>query len=202
LTQTEVAEYLRGNLFANTPDILHAYLQYGGRPAFKIRHILAATLSSVYGIYSGFELCENTPLREGSEEYLHSEKYEIKPRDWNAPGNIKDFITRINRVRRDNPALQLYGNLRFHHTNDPNILCYSKATPDFGNILLAIVNLDPHHPHEDVLDLNLSELGLSSDQTYRVEDQITGVSWQWHGSRNYVRLEPQLEPAHLFVVRR
>ena len=201
LTQTEAAEYLRGNFFANTPDILHAFLQKGGRPAFKIRHILAATLSSVYGIYSGFELCENTPLREGSEEYLDSEKYQIKPRDWDAPGNIKDFIAKVNRARQANPALQLYDNLRFHLSPDPNILCYSKATPDKANVALVVANLDPHAPHEDVVNLDLAELGLSEGQPFRVEDQISGSSWTWQGSRCYVRLDPQYEPAHLFVVR-
>jgi starch synthase (maltosyl-transferring) len=202
LTQTEAAEYLRGNFFANTPDILHAFLQKGGRPAFKIRHILAATLSSVYGIYSGFELCENTPLREGSEEYLDSEKYQIKPRDWDAPGNIKDFIAKVNRARRANPALQLYDNLRFHRTADPNILCYSKATPDFANIVLVVVNLDPHRPQQDMVEIDLAELGLSTDQPFQVVDQITGAAWTWRGSRNFVRLDPNQEPAHLFAVQR
>jgi starch synthase (maltosyl-transferring) len=202
LTHSEMAEYFRGNLFANTPDILHAYLQHGGRPAFKIRYLLAATLSSLCGIYSGYELCENTPLHEGSEEYLHSEKYEIKPRDWDAPGNIKEVITRVNRARRENPALQLYENLRFHPCNNPNLLCYSKATPDRSNVVIVAVNVDPHNGHDCVVSLNLDSLGLGPDQYYRVYDVISGSEWTWHGAHNYVRLWPHQEPAHLFVVRR
>ncbi len=200
LTQTEMAEYFRGNLFANTPDILHAYLQTGGRPAFKIRAVLAATLSSVYGIYSGFELCENVPLRPGSEEYLDSEKYEIKPRDWDAPGNIKDYLAVINRTRKTNPALHLYRNLRFHNCDNEQILCYSKATPDFENVVLVVVNLDPHHVQQGIVQLKLDELGLAADQHYRVRDQFTGSVWHWHGASNCVRLDPHYEPAHLLIL--
>lgn len=200
LTQTEMAEYFRGNLFANTPDILHAYLQTGGRPAFKIRAVLAATLSSVYGIYSGFELCENVPLRPGSEEYLDSEKYEIKPRDWDAPGNIKDYLAIINRTRKANPALHLYRNLRFHDCDNEQILCYSKATPDFDNVVIVVVNLDPHHVQQGIVQLKLDELGLGKDQPYRVHDQFTGSVWHWRGATNYVRLDPLYEPAHLLIL--
>jgi starch synthase (maltosyl-transferring) len=202
LTQTEMAEYFRGNFFANTPDILHAYLQHGGRPAFKIRAVLAATLSSAYGIYSGFELCENTPLRPGSEEYLDSEKYEIKPRDWDAPGNIKPHLAVINRTRKAHPALQLYRNLRFHDCDNGQILCYSKATPDYRDVVIVVVNLDPHHTQEGFVRLRLEELGLSEGQSYRVHDQFTGAVWHWHGARNYVRLDPHVEPAHLLVLER
>ncbi|MCS6977569.1 MAG: alpha-amylase family glycosyl hydrolase, partial [Gemmatales bacterium] len=202
LTQTEMAEYFRGNLFANTPDILHAYLQTGGRPAFKVRAVLAATLSSVYGIYSGFELCENVPLRPGSEEYLDSEKYEIKPRDWDAPGNIKEHIAIINRTRQANPALHLYRNLRFHDCDNPEIICYSKATPDYGNVVIVVVNLDPHHVQEGMVQLDLKHLGLAPDQPFRVHDQFTGSVWHWRGARNYVRLDPHHEPAHLLIVQK
>jgi starch synthase (maltosyl-transferring) len=202
LTQTEMAEYFRGNLFANTPDILHEYLQKGGRPAFKIRAMLAATLSSVYGIYSGFELCENIPLRPGSEEYLDSEKYEIRPRDWNAPGNLNDYLAMINRTRRENAALQQYRNLRFHPVDNEQIICYSKATADYSNVVLVVVNLDPHRWQEGFVYLNLSELGLAPNQNYAVHDQVTGSVWHWCGPHNYVRLDPQQEPAHLLVVRR
>lgn len=202
LTQTEMAEYYRGNLFANTPDILHEYLQHGGRPAFKIRAVLAATLSSVYGIYSGFELCENVPVRPGSEEYLDSEKYEIKHRDWDAPGNLNDYLTTINLARRDNPALHLYNNLRFHDCDNEQLICYSKATPDFSNIVVVVVNLDAHRWQEGYVRLDLAELGIGMDQWYGVQDQFTGATWHWHGAHNYVRLEPQQEPAHLLVVRR
>jgi starch synthase (maltosyl-transferring) len=197
-----MAEYYRGNFFANTPDILHAYLQKGGRPAFKVRQLLAATLSSVYGIYSGFELCENVPVHEGSEEYLDSEKYEIKPRNWDQPGHIKDFITAVNRARRENPALQLYENLRFHSCDNGQILCYSKATPEYDNVVIMAVNLDPHHVQDGWLHLNLDELGLRPDQHYQVQDQITGSVWHWYGAHSYVRLDPHYEPGHLLVVRR
>ncbi len=202
LTQTEMAEYFRGNLFANTPDILHAYLQQGGRPAFKVRLVLAATLSSVYGIYSGFELCENTPAHAGSEEYLDSEKYEIKHRDWNQPGNLREFIALVNRTRRENPALQLYQNLCFHSTDNEQIICYSKATLDYSNTVLVVVNLDPHRPQEGYVRLDLGQLGLNGDQRYEVRDQVTGAVYHWHGAHHYVRLDANYEPAHLLVIRK
>ena len=142
LTQTEMRDYFRGNLWPNTPDILPLHLQEGGRPAFMIRAVLAATLSSVYGIYSGFELCENAAL-PGREEYLDSEKYQWKERDWDAPGNIKDWITRLNRIRKENRALHLYDNLRFYRADNDAILCYGKMTPARDNIILVVVNLDP-----------------------------------------------------------
>ncbi|MCC6312404.1 MAG: alpha-1,4-glucan--maltose-1-phosphate maltosyltransferase, partial [Thermomicrobiales bacterium] len=142
LTQSEMVEYFRGNLFTNTPDILPVILQEGGRPAFRIRLALAATLSSVYGIYSGFELCENTPI-PGREEYLGSEKYAIVVRDWNAPGNILEDVARINRIRRDHLALHEYANLRFFGSEDDNILCYGKTTADLSDIIVVVVNLDP-----------------------------------------------------------
>src|SRR3954471_8644170 len=144
LTQTDMRDYFRGNLFTNTPDILPFHLQEGGRPMFIIRAVLAATLSSVYGIYSGFELCEDEAL-PGREEYHDSEKYQLKERDWNAPGNIKDLITKLNRIRRENRALQLYDNLRFHFAENDQILCYSKMTPARDSIILVVVNLDPEH---------------------------------------------------------
>ncbi len=147
LTQTEMKDYFRGNLFPNTPDILPYFLQQGGRPAFMIRAVLAATLSSVYGIYSGFELCENAAL-PNKEEYLDSEKYQYKQRDWNAPGNIKDTITRLNRIRRENRALQEYDNLRFYRSENDNVLFYGKATESRDNIVLVAVNLDPYQSHD------------------------------------------------------
>lgn len=200
LTRTEMKNYFRGNFFANTPDILSEILQKGGRPAFKMRLVLAATLSSSYGIYSGFELCENTPLREGSEEYLNSEKYEYKVRDWNQPGNIKDFVERINRIRRGNPALQDYGNLRFFDSRNDQILCYGKRTPDSSNMIVAVVNLDPFHPQEDMVSLPIWEFGIEDWQTYQMTDLITGAKYHWKGASNYVRLDPQVEPAHIFLL--
>jgi len=143
LTQTEMKDYFRGNFFVNTPDILHEYLQKGGRPAFMIRLVLAATLSSVYGIYSSFEICENRAKAPGSEEYLNSEKYELKAWDWDRPGNIQELIARVNRIRRENPALQQYKNLEFYPSQNESILCYGKRTQDNSNVIVVVVNLDP-----------------------------------------------------------
>lgn len=201
LTQTEMREYFRGNLFTNTPDILPFFLQQGGRPAFLIRATLAATLSPIYGIYSGFELCENTPI-PGREEYLDSEKYQLKARDWNAPGNIKDWITTLNRIRHENRALQEYANLRFHPSENDQILFYSKMTAARDNILLIAVLLDPHHPQSGFVHVPIESLGFMEHDAYQVEDLITGERWQWTGRRNYVALHPNDRPAHIFRVHR
>jgi starch synthase (maltosyl-transferring) len=196
LAHSEMAEYYRPNFFANTPDILHEYLQHGGRPAFRIRLLLAATLAPVYGIYSGFELCENVPVRPGSEEYLNSEKYEIRQRNWNAPGNIRGEVARINRIRRENPALQRLSNLRFLHAEYEGILAYWKTAP--RNDLIVVVNLDPHHLHESMIHVPIHELGIGDDEPYLVEDLLTGQRYGWRGARNYVRLDPSDRPGHLF----
>ena len=164
LTQSEMKEYYRGNLFPNTHDILPFILQEGGRPAFKMRFALAATLSSVYGIYSSYELCENTPV-PGREEYLNSEKYEYKVWDWDRPGNIIPYITRINAIRREHPALHLYDNLRFYPSDDENITAYGKATPDGSDRVLVVVNLDPFDAHETWLHLPLAEWGSGTRGT-------------------------------------
>jgi starch synthase (maltosyl-transferring) len=201
LTQTEMREYFRGNFWPNTPDILPVHLQTGGRPMFMIRAVLAATLTSVYGIYSGFELCENAPL-PGKEEYLDSEKYQWKERDWNAPGNIKDWITRINRIRQENRALHLYDNLRFYQADNDNILFYGKMTPARDNIILVVVNLDAHRTHHSYIHVPLAEFGLSDGDTYQVHDLLTDARYTWTGSRNYVELDPRTQPAHIFRVRR
>ncbi len=201
LTQTEVNQYLRGNLFANTPDILPYILQEGGRPAFKLRLVLAATLSSVYGIYSGFELCEATAV-PGKEEYLNSEKYEYKVWDWSRLGNIIDFVAAVNRIRRHHPALHEYDNLRFYWADDDNILCYAKATPDRSDVVLVVVNLDPFQPHETTIHFPVEELGIAPDDQSRATDLLTGESYLWTGGSQYVRLDPHAEPAHIFVLRR
>jgi starch synthase (maltosyl-transferring) len=201
LTQTEMKDYFRGNLFPNTPDILPYFLQQGGRPAFMIRAVLAATLSSVYGIYSGFELCENAAL-PNKEEYLDSEKYQYKERDWNAPGNIKDTITRLNRIRRENRALQDYGNLRFYQSENDNVLFYGKATESRDNIVLVAVNLDPYQSHDSYIHVPVGEFGWMDSDTYQVHDLLTDERYLWRGSRNYVLLHPQTKPAHVFRVRR
>jgi starch synthase (maltosyl-transferring) len=200
LTTTEMVEYFRPNFFANTPDILHEYLQKGGRPAFRVRLTLAATLSPVYGMYSGFELCENVPLRSGSEEYLHSEKYELRWRDWNAPGNLNAEIHRLNRIRRDNPALQRLGNVQFLHSENDRILCYRKYASD--NELLIAVNIDPDHAHETLLHLPLESLGLDEDEPFDVDDLLTGAHYRWHGRTAYIRLDPAEHVAHILRLRR
>ncbi len=195
LTQGPMREYFRGNFFVNTPDILHEYLQTGGRPAFRARLLLAATLSPLYGIYSGFELLEATPVRPGSEEYLDSEKYEIKVRDYAAPGNLDADIGHLNRLRRTYRALQLYDNLSFHRSNNAAILCYRKHAP--GEDFLIVVNCDPHHVQDGVVDVPLAALGLGHDTPFVVEDLLTGAQYTWRGPRNYVRLDPAVQPGHL-----
>ncbi|MCB0179689.1 MAG: alpha-1,4-glucan--maltose-1-phosphate maltosyltransferase [Anaerolineae bacterium] len=197
LTQSEMKEYYRGNFFANTPDILPEILQVGRRPAFKMRFALAATLSSVYGIYSSYELCEAAAI-EGKEEYLNSEKYEIKVWDWDRPGNIKDYIALINKIRRENPALHLYDNLKFHEAHSENVLFYSKATPDQSNIILAAVNLNPFSTQQARLDIPIDKFDIGSDEPYRLHNLITGESHLCRGREFVVTLDPHQEPAHIF----
>ncbi len=194
LTQTEMAEYFRGNLFTNTPDILPPILQQGGRPAFKMRLVLAATLSTVYGIYSGYELCENAAIA-GTEESQDSEKYEIKVRDWDVPGNIKDYISRINAIRRENPALHEYRNLRFYESNDDNILFYGKRSFDGKNAVLVALNLDPFEAHQANVRLPLSEFGIGQEEQFQVNDLITEQRHLWKGPVQTIRLDPREEPA-------
>jgi starch synthase (maltosyl-transferring) len=200
LTKTDMAEYYRPNFFANTPDILHEYLQHGGRPAFRIRLILAATLSPIYGIYSGYELCENVAVKPGSEEYLDSEKYEIRVRDWNAPGNIKQDVSKLNRIRAENAALHELTNFEPVHTDFDGIFAYRKHAP--GNELLVVVNLDPHQAHETMLDVPIAAMGIDVDEPYEVNDLLTGARYTWRGARNYVKLDPSERVAHLFRVTR
>jgi len=199
LTAAWSADYFRPNLFTNTPDILPLFLQQPGRAPFMIRAVLAATLSPVYGIYSGFELCENAAL-PGREEYLDSEKYQFKQRNWSAPGNIKELITRLNAARRSNPALQHLANLRFHTAENDNVLFYVKATGD--NLLIVAVNLDPSGTQAAAVEWPLWEYGLAWDADYVVEDLLTGERWTWHGARNYVALDPSVRVAHVFRVMR
>ncbi|HSJ65009.1 MAG TPA: alpha-1,4-glucan--maltose-1-phosphate maltosyltransferase [Gemmatimonadaceae bacterium] len=198
LTRTPMKEYFRGNLFTNTPDILNEYLVNGGRHAFRIRLLLAATLSPVYGIYSGFELAENVPLKPGSEEYLNSEKYQLRPRDFSAPGNLDGDIRRLNDIRRRMRALQLYDNLTFGESENPDILFFAKTSLE--DDLLIAVTTDPHVPQETIVTVPLSAVGIGHDQHYVVEDLLTGARYTWHGSRNYVRLDPANEPGHVFRI--
>jgi starch synthase (maltosyl-transferring) len=201
LTQTEMSEYFRPNLWPNTPDILPFFLQEGGRPAFMIRVIMAATLSPLYGIYSGYELCENKAL-PGREEYLDSEKYQFKKRDWNAPGNIKDWVARINQIRKQNRALQMYTNLRFYPANNEAILFYGKMTPARDNIILVVVNLDPFRKQNSFVHVPIEEFGQMEGDEYQVHDLLNGARYTWRGRQNYVELDPEIQPAHIFLVRR
>jgi starch synthase (maltosyl-transferring) len=198
LTSSPMTEFYRPNCFTNTPDILHEYLQHGGRPAFRVRLVLAATLAPVYGIYSGFELCEGTPVRPGSEEYIDSEKYQLVHRDNNAPGNIKQDIARLNRIRRENPALQTLPNLEFVSTDFDGILAYRRFAP--GNEILVIVNLDPHQTHETMVDVPIDRMGIGDSDAYEVSDLLSGSRYVWRGRKNYVKLDPTERVAHVFRV--
>jgi starch synthase (maltosyl-transferring) len=202
ITSPPVAEYFRGNLWPNTPDILHATLVRGGRPAFKLRLVLAATLSSLYGIYSGYELCENVPAAPTSEEYLNSEKYEVRVRDWEAPGNLVDFITRVNTIRKKNAALQRYRNLRVFHADSPHILWYAKMTETRDNVIFVAANLDPTVEHDSMVDVPVGELDIAPDETYTMHELLSDRVYEWQGSRNFVKLYPGIDPAQIFRLER
>ena len=199
LTQTDMATYFRPNFFANTPDILHEYLQAGGPPAFKIRLLLAALLSPTYGIYSGFELFENVPVKEGSEEYLDSEKYELKHRDYSASGSLVPFITRLNDIRRKHTALSELTNLTFHNMDKESMIAFSKSAPGTETILV-IVNLNPFHWEDATIHLDLDALGVSPSEPFEVHDLLTDTRYVWNGTSSYVRLDPADEPAHVFRI--
>ncbi len=200
LTHGDVKEYMRANFFTNTHDILPYILQEGGRPAFMFRAVLAGTLSSAYGIYSGFELCENTPV-PGKEEYLNSEKYQYKVWDWDRPGNIADYIARLNRIRREQPALQEYDNLSFLHADDDNVLCYIKALPEQGNYVMVAVNLDPFQGHQSNLEIPHHVLGTDASDQIRATELFSEESYLWQGSRVSVYLDPQQNPATIYSLR-
>jgi starch synthase (maltosyl-transferring) len=247
----ETVHFLRPNLFVNTPDILHAYLQYGGRPAFKIRAVLAAMASPTWGVYSGFELYEHVAVRPGSEEYLDSEKYQYKPRDWSQPDTLAPYLTRLNEIRRAHPALHELRNLRFHHADNDAIIVFSKrlsgvreggrpprhltsgvqeegrpprhltsgvqeggrpprhltrwqargGSTGSEDIILVVVNLDPHGSREATVSLDMPELGMDWHDSFVVRDELTGATYWWR-QHNYVRLDPFVEPAHVFTVSR
>ncbi|HEV3059010.1 MAG TPA: alpha-1,4-glucan--maltose-1-phosphate maltosyltransferase [Vicinamibacterales bacterium] len=190
-TGSGVAEYLRPNLFANTPDILTAYLQGGGRPAFEARLLLAATLGASYGIYSGFELCERRAVAAGSEEYADSEKYQFRPRDWNAPGGISELVCRVNQIRRRHPALQIDRTLRFHGTDNEQIIAYSKTAADGSERILTIVNLDPHYMQHGFVDTPVDADG------FVVRDLLDDTEYRWHRGWNYVRFDPEIRQGHV-----
>ncbi len=202
LTQTPVHEFFRPNFWPNTPDILHAYLQHGGLPAFKIRLALAGTMTANYGIYGpAFEVCENRALKEGSEEYLNSEKYQIREWDLNSPYSIKDWIRRVNHARREHPALQSNKSIRFHQVDNEQIICYTKQTEDLSDVMLTVVNLDPHNTQSGWLHLPLESLGINPNQPYQVHDLLNDAQYTWEGGANYVELNPHVAPAHLFWIR-
>jgi starch synthase (maltosyl-transferring) len=203
LTQTKVREFFRFNLWPNTPDILTEYLQTGGRAAFIVRLALAATLGANYGIYGpAYELGLNNARQPGGEEYLDSEKYEIKHWELNRPESLKDLIARINRIRKENPALQNDWSLRFHAINNEQLICYSKHTADFTNIVLTAVNLDPYHTHSGWMELSLAEMNLDPQQHFQMHDLISGARYLQHGAGNYLELDPQVMPVHIFSLRR
>ena len=203
LTQTDVREHYRPHLWTNTPDILTEFLQLGGRPAFITRLVLAATLGAGYGVYGpAFELCERVPREPGSEEYLDSEKYEIKRWELDRPDSLREVIARVNQIRRDNPALWGDRSLRFHGVDNEQLICYSKRTDDLASCVLVVANLDPHHPQAGWTALDLATLGLDPEQPYQVHDLLTDSRFLWHGARNYVELDPRRAPAHIFRVRR
>jgi starch synthase (maltosyl-transferring) len=203
LTQTELREYFRPSLWPNTPDILTEYLQFGGRPAFLVRLVLAATLGANYGIFGpAFELGENRPKEPGSEEYLDSEKYEIKYWDVARPDSLKDLVGRVNRIRRENYALHSDRSLRFHQVDNEQLICYSKRADDLSNVILVVVNLDPHHTQSGWVEFPLDELGIDPQKPYQMHDLLSDARYLWQGSRNYVELNPQTIPAHIFRMRR
>jgi starch synthase (maltosyl-transferring) len=203
LTQTEVNEYFRPNFWPNTPDILTEYLQAGGRGAFAVRVALAATLAASYGIYGpAFELCENTPRAPGSEEYADSEKYQLRHWDVSRPDSLGEIIARLNRIRRDVPALRRNNNLEFHYVDNDNIICYSKRNDEKSQIVVVVVNLDPHHTQSGWVSLPLEGFGLDEGRPFQMHDLFGGGRYMWNGPHNYVELDPRILPAHVFMVRR
>jgi starch synthase (maltosyl-transferring) len=203
LTQTDSAETMRPNLFANTPDILNEYLQVGGRSSFQIRLVLAATLGTTYGIYGPpFEQCVGTPWKPGSEEYLDSEKYQVRHWDLDAPGNLVPFIARVNAIRKENPALHFFRSLRFVATDNDQVIAYLKTSPDKANAILAVVNLDPHHTQSAWVRVPIADLSLQPSEQYQVHDLISDARYLWTGESNFVQLDPHSCPAHIFRVRR
>jgi starch synthase (maltosyl-transferring) len=204
------AAYMRPNFFVNTPDILSDYLQYAGPAAFRTRAVLAAMLAPSWGVYSGYELCENLPAAPGvSEEYLDSEKYQYRPRDWDDPqimaASIAPFLTRLNMIRKSHPALHELRNLRFHAVDQPELLCFSKNSggtaggPPGRDVVLVVVNTDWRQPHEATIWLDMAALGLDAHAEFNVTDELSGESYRWRQA-NYVRLDPAVAPAHIFTV--
>lgn len=202
LTRTDIADFFRPNLWPNTPDILPEYLQAGGRPAFMSRLVLAATLGANYGIYGpAFELCVSLPREPGSEEYLDSEKYQIKNWNIDSPDSLRGFIARVNQIRRANAALHHNHSLRFYTVDNDEIICFAKHTEDRNNFIVVAVNLDPHHPQSGWVELPLAQLGLDPTKPFQMHDLLTDARYLWNGPRNYLSLNPASVPAHIFRVR-
>jgi len=204
ISKPPISDFFTPNLWPNTPDILHASLQNGGRPAFQQRLILATTLAASYGIYGpAFELCEYVPIRPGSEEYLHSEKYQIRRWNRSDPNSLAPLITLLNQIRRTNPALQSDLSLHFHPVDNLQIIAYSKSAPATeespANVILVVVNLDPRYEQSGWVDLDLKQLGIRHDQTFEVEDLLTGNHYLWHDRSNFVVLHPSAT-AHIFRI--
>jgi starch synthase (maltosyl-transferring) len=203
LTKTDIREFFRPSQWPNTPDILTEFLQTGGRPAFMMRFILAATLGASYGIYGpAFELFEGRAVRPGSEEYLDSEKYQIRHWDWKSTDSLRELIALVNRIRRENAALHEDWSLEFHPVDNDQLICYSKQSNDRSNLIVVVVNLNPHYTHSGFVDLRLDRLGLDQAHPYQVHDLLTGARYIWTGARNYVELNPHSTPAHIFKVRK
>jgi len=203
LAQTPVREFFRPNQWPNTPDILTEFLQMGGRAAFVVRLLLASTLGANYGIYGpAFELLENVPVRHGSEEYLNSEKYEIRHWDLDRADSLRPLITRVNQIRNNNPALQSDWSLRFHSVDNDQLICYSKESEDRSNLLVTVVNLDPHHTQAGFVTLPLDELQIPQDRAFEAEDLLTGERYLWQGARNYVELNPSRLSGHILKIHR
>jgi len=202
LSQGQVVDYFRPNFWVNTPDILHEFLQRGGRPAFHIRAVLAALGAPSWGMYSGYELYENVPLRQGSEEYMDSEKFQCRPRDWSATDTMAPYVSRLNQVRRRHAgAVASLPTLRLHHVSGDDITCFSRTDPRTGDSLLVLVNMDPYNVREGTTWLDLPQLGLTPDEDYEVHDELGGAVYTWHGAANYVRLDPRDTVAHAFAVK-
>ncbi len=203
LFRPPVCEFFRANLWPNTPDILSEYLQFGGRAAFMARYVLAGTLGASCGIYGpAFEQCAAAPREPGSEEYLDSEKYQVRHWRLDAPESLRGFIGRVNRIRRENAALQSDRNLHFHAVDNEQLICYSKFTDDLSNLIIVVVNLDPHHTQSGWLDLPLAEFEIDAEHLFQAHDLLGGGRFLWNGPRNFVELDPQTCPAHIFSIRK
>jgi starch synthase (maltosyl-transferring) len=202
LSTTEMVDFFRPNFWVNTPDILHAFLQHGGPGAFRLRLVLAALTVGSWGMYSGYELFENVALREGSEEYLDSEKFAVRPRDWSDPRSLAPMITQVNDIRRRHrEAIAQQRTLRIHAIDSEQMIAVSRMSDDGSDVLLVIVNLDPYQAHEATTWLDLAAIGMPEHDPYSVHDELTDTTYTWRGPSNYVRLDPAVQPAHIFHLR-